>query len=230
MPVNLNLEAGIPIGGISLAPIAAGIKSDGSSDLLLIQLPENSVCVGVFTKNIFCAAPVTVAKQHLHASLGDVRAMLINSGNANAGTGQPGIEMALKHCEAVAGALNLSAEQVLPFSTGVIGQLLPDDVMLAGIKTAANVITADWNAAAKSIMTTDTEPKLTSQQIDIDGQTITITGMAKGAGMIQPNMATMLAYLFTDASISRADLQQALEASVATSFNCVHAGRDRRES
>lgn len=226
MPVNLNLAPGIPVKGIGLAPISAGIKSDGSPDLLLIALPENSVCAGVFTKNIFCAAPVTVAKEHLLASKGTVRAMLINSGNANAGTGQPGIDMARSHCDAVAQALNLLPEQSLPFSTGVIGQLLPDDVMRKGIKKAALELGQDWRGAARSIMTTDTEPKLTSQQVSIDGELITITGMAKGAGMIQPNMATMLAYLFTDARIEQSSLQQALEQSVGTSFNSITVDSD----
>ncbi len=226
MPVNLNLASGIPIDGVGLASISAGIKADGSADLLLIQLPANSVCAGVFTKNIFCAAPVVVAKQHLQASSGAVRAMLINSGNANAGTGQPGIDMAQSHCAAVAEELNLSAEQVLPFSTGVIGQLLPDDAMINGIKAAAKTIGGDWAAAARSIMTTDTEPKLTSRQVKIDGQLITVTGMAKGAGMIQPNMATMLSYIFTDANIALPDLQQALEQSVETSFNSITVDSD----
>lgn len=226
MPVNLNLAPGIPVAGIALAPISAGIKSDKTPDLLLIKLPVNSTCAGVFTKNVFCAAPVSVAKQHMQTSNGAVRAMLINSGNANAGTGQPGIEMARRHCEATAKALNLKPEEVLPYSTGVIGQLLPDDVMLNGIEKAAQALGDDWLGAARSIMTTDTEPKLTSQQVSIDGELITITGMAKGAGMIQPNMATMLAYLFTDASIDQAALQQALEDSVATSFNSITVDSD----
>jgi len=226
MPVNLDLTAGIAVDGIDLSPISAGIKSDGSPDLLLIQLPEHSVCAGVFTKNIFCAAPVIVAKEHLRASKAFVRAMLINSGNANAGTGQAGIDMARSHCQAVADVLNLSAEQVLPFSTGVIGQLLPDEIMVSGIKTAANAFGRDWDAAARSIMTTDTQPKLTSKQVTIDGQPITITGMAKGAGMIQPNMATMLSYLFTDAKIAHADLQHALSQCVETSFNSITVDSD----
>jgi len=226
MPVNLNLASGIPITGIGLAPVCAGIKSDGSADLLLIQLPANSVCAGLFTRNIFSAAPVVVAKQHLLASKGAVRAMLINSGNANAGTGQPGIDMARRHCSAVADELSFSCEQVLPFSTGVIGQLLPDDAMIAGIKTAAGAFGNDWEAAARSIMTTDTEPKLTSRQIKVDDQLITITGMAKGAGMIQPNMATMLSYLFTDADIDNQDLSRALEQCVATSFNSITVDSD----
>jgi len=226
MPVNLNLAAGIPIDGIALAPVSAGIKSDGSADLLLIKLPANSVCAGVFTRSIFCAAPVTVAKQHLQTSDGAVRAMVINSGNANAGTGQPGVEMARGHCAAVADALHVSSDQVLPFSTGVIGQLLPNDKIISAINSAASAFGNDWGAAARSIMTTDTEPKLTSQQVRIDDQLITITGMAKGAGMIQPNMATMLGYIFTDANIAQPDLQQALEASVATSFNSITVDSD----
>ncbi len=226
MPVNLNLAPGIAIDNIGLAPIAAGIKSDGSPDLLLVQLPDGSTCAGVFTKNVFCAAPVTVAKNHLNESKGAIRAMLINSGNANAGTGEPGIAMAHKHCAATANALGIDTEQVLPFSTGVIGQLLPDDIMLKGIEIASQSMGADWNAAARSIMTTDTEPKLTSRQVSIDGETITITGMAKGAGMIQPNMATMLSYIFTDAAINKAHLQKALEESVATSFNSITVDSD----
>jgi len=226
MPVNLNLAPGIAIDAIELGSIAAGIKSDGSSDLLLIHLPANSTCAGVFTKNIFCAAPVSVAKAHLHKNKGAVRALLINSGNANAGTGQPGIDMAQAHCQYVADALHISPEQVLPYSTGVIGQLLPDETMKAGIKKAALSMGADWAAAARSILTTDTEPKLTSRQVTIDSDLITITGMAKGAGMIQPNMATMLSYLFTDASIDNVSLQLALEQAVSTSFNAITVDSD----
>ncbi len=226
MPVNLKLAAGIAIDQIGLSPIAAGIKANGSYDLLLVHLPEGSTCAGVFTRNVFCAAPVTVAKAHLQSCDGAVRALLINSGNANAGTGQPGIDMALKHCDAVATSLGVKANQVLPFSTGVIGQLLPDEIMLNGIKQAAMGMGADWAAAAQSIMTTDTLPKLTSRQVTINGEVITITGMAKGAGMIQPNMATMLSYLFTDATVSRSDLQLALEQSVDTSFNAITVDSD----
>lgn len=226
MPVNLNLAPGLAIDAIELGAIAAGIKSDGSPDLLLIRLPENSTCAGVFTKNIFCAAPVSVAKAHLQKNEGAVRALLINSGNANAGTGQPGIDMAQAHCQCVAEALHILPEQVLPYSTGVIGQLLPNEVMQNGIKKAAQSMGCDWAAAAQSIMTTDTEPKLTSKQVTIDGEVITVTGMAKGAGMIQPNMATMLAYLFTDASIDTATLQHALNEAVASSFNAITVDSD----
>lgn len=226
MPVNLNLADGIAIDGISLSSLSAGIKADGSNDLLLVQLPEGSTCAGVFTKNLFCAAPVTVAKNHLAQCKGSVRAMLINSGNANAGTGQPGIALALEHCEAVANAVGISQSQVLPFSTGVIGQMLPNANMLKGIQAAAQKPGADWPAAAQCIMTTDTVPKLTSKQVNIGNDTVTITGMAKGAGMIQPNMATMLAYLFTDANINSADLHAALTQSVAASFNSITVDSD----
>ena len=226
MPVNLELAPGIAVSGIALAPVAAGIKANGTNDLLLIQLPEHSTCAGVFTRNVFCAAPVTVAKEHLHTCKGAIRAMLINSGNANAGTGQPGIDMARKHCDAVAKTLGIDASQVLPYSTGVIGQLLPDAAMLNGIGLAASAMGVDWPAAAQSIMTTDTMPKLTSRQVEIEGELITVTGMAKGAGMIQPNMATMLAYLFTDAKIATADLQLALEQSVDISFNSITVDSD----
>jgi len=226
MPVNLNLADGIAISGITLSSLSAGIKADGSNDLLLVQLPEGSTCAGVFTKNLFCAAPVTVAKDHLRANKGLVRAMLVNSGNANAGTGEPGIELALKHCQAVANAVGVDKEQVLPFSTGVIGQMLPHEKMVAGINAAANAPGSDWPAAARCIMTTDTVPKLTSKQITIGEETITITGIAKGAGMIQPNMATMLAYIFTDAKINSTDLHAALAQSVATSFNSITVDSD----
>lgn len=226
MPVNLNLAPGIAIDAIELGPVAAGIKADGSNDLLLVHLPQGSTCAGVFTQNLFCAAPVTVAKAHLKKNEGAVRALLINSGNANAGTGQPGIDMAKVHCQCVADALHILPEQVLPYSTGVIGQLLPDELIRAGIKQSAQSLGTDWSAAAQSIMTTDTEPKLTSRQVTIEGQVITVTGMAKGAGMIQPNMATMLSYLFTDATIDTANLQQALDQAVSTSFNAITVDSD----
>ncbi len=242
MPVNLDLAPAIAIAGVDLAPVAAGLKSDGSLDMLLLRLTSGSRTAGVFTKNTFCAAPVHVAKSHLQASHGAVRAMLINSGNANAGTGEPGIAMATQHCQFVAEQLALKPNEVLPYSTGVIGQLLPDDVMRSGITKAAGLLansgansdthenTASsvetWAAASRSIMTTDTEPKLTSRQCTIAGKLVTVTGMAKGAGMIQPNMATMLAYLFTDAAVPQEDLQQALTRAVDLSFNAITVDSD----
>ena len=226
MPVNLNLPEGIPVNGVSLSSLSAGIKADGSHDLLLVGLPDTSTCAGVFTQNLFSAAPVTVAREHLLKCKGAVRALLVNSGNANAGTGQPGIDMAKAHCLAVAEYLTIQTEQVLPFSTGVIGELLPHEKMLEGIKQAAESPGNDWPLAAQCIMTTDTAPKLTSEQVQIGGTTITITGMAKGSGMIQPNMATMLGYMFTDASIAPQHLQSALEHSVADSFNSITVDSD----
>jgi len=240
MPVNLNLAAGLPVKGVELATVSAGLKSDGSADMVLVKLAEASRCAAVFTQNAFCAAPVTICKQHLLSSNGVVRALLINSGNANAGTGQPGITMAAGHCNAVAGALNVPAESVLPFSTGVIGQLLPDAIMRSGIADCAAAIeqaedvpdgssASDkqaWVDAARGIMTTDTQPKLTSQTVEIDGTQVTITGMAKGAGMIQPNMATMLSYVFTDAKIDVVHLNAALRSAVDVSFNAITVDSD----
>jgi len=226
MPVNLNLATGEPIAGVELSTVAAGIKADGSPDLVLISLAEGNTCAAVFTQNAFCAAPVTVCKEHLQSNNGAVRALLINSGNANAGTGQSGIAMANGHCDAVADALAIGKSQVLPFSTGVIGQRLPDDKMRSGIHAASSQLGESWEAAARGIMTTDTQPKLTSRRCTIDGQTVTITGMSKGAGMIQPNMATMLAYVFTDAAIRVDELQSALEQAVAVSFNSITVDSD----
>ena len=168
MPVNLSLAPAFPIDGVELASVACDIKADGSTDLLLVQLAEGTTSTAVFTRNAFAAAPVTVAREHVAASRGATRALLVNSGNANAGTGEPGIAMARGHCEAVAAALGVPTESVLPFSTGVIGQLLPDERVRRGIETAAAELDgassdAHWHAAARGIMTTDTVPKLTSR-------------------------------------------------------------------
>ncbi|PID63273.1 MAG: bifunctional ornithine acetyltransferase/N-acetylglutamate synthase [Gammaproteobacteria bacterium] len=236
MPLPLTLAPAIPVPGVHLTTLAAGIKASGSDDMVVITLPEGTVTAGVFTKNGFCAAPVTVAREHLESSSGGTRVLLINSGNANAGTGEPGRLMARGHCKALASALGVATETVLPFSTGVIGQLLPDERMLAGIEKAASVLRdkaeeplaplADWEAAARGIMTTDTQVKLTSRELVCAGQRITITGMAKGAGMIQPNMATMLSYVFTDATIDMPDLDAALHEAVARSFNAITVDSD----
>lgn len=226
MPVNLNLPPWHPVPGVTLSSISAGIKADGSDDMLLVSLPVGSQTASVFTQNAFCAAPVTVAREHLTQSEGQSRALLINSGNANAGTGEPGIVATRLHCSAVANAMAIPVESVLPFSTGVIGELLDDEVMLSGIASAAQQMSDDWPAAARAIMTTDTLPKLSSRQVVIDGTTITLTGMSKGAGMIQPNMATMLAYVFTDATIVASDLQVALDTAVDASFNSITVDSD----
>jgi len=233
VPVKLNLPSGQPVKGIELVTLAAGIKRNGTPDMVVIKAAEGSTCAAVFTQSAFCAAPVTLCKQQLLDSRGAIRALLINSGNANAGTGKPGIVMARGHCDAVAQALAVPASSVLPFSTGVIGQLLPDDIMLQGIAKAGELFNlggtsdlAAWQSAARGIMTTDTVPKLTSQSVNVAGQQVSITGMAKGAGMIQPDMATMLSYVFTDAAIEQAHLEQALREAVDVSFNSITVDSD----
>lgn len=229
MAVNVALPAATAVPGVSLSSCAAGIKANGSEDMVLFSLVESCTTVGVFTQNSFCAAPVTVAKSHLDDTQGSIRALLVNSGNANAGTGQPGIDVAKGHCSALAKQLDCHATQVLPYSTGVIGEPLPDAKMIDALpKLVAGLdgSLSAWQKAATGIMTTDTVPKLTSKTVSINGQTLTITGMSKGAGMIEPHMATMLAYVFTDASISKNDLQHALNTSVAQSFNAITVDSD----
>lgn len=233
MAIALNLSPAERVAGVGLATLASGIKTDGSTDLVLIHLPESARAAAVFTQSHFAAAPVRVAREHLSACGGHVRALLVNSGNANAGTGEPGREMALGHCDAVAAALDIPTDAVLPFSTGVIGQLLPDPVMRRGIAAAAEAVTANpeatieqWHAAAEGIMTTDTRPKMSSRQVSLAGTTVTLTGFVKGAGMIEPNMATMLAYIFTDASVDAPLLDTLLRAAVAQSFNAVSVDSD----
>ena len=252
MPVNLSLAPPLPVAGVELATVACGIKRDGSVDLVLMRLAADTRVAAVFTRSAFAAAPVTVARAHLAASDGAVRALLVNAGNANAGTGEPGIVMARGHCAAVGEALGVAAEAVLPFSTGVIGQLLPDERVRSGIRAAGEALDAaassgvsdgdsngsgaadgagdaldPWRGAARGIMTTDTVPKLTSRQASLaGGGQLTLTGMAKGAGMIEPHMATMLAYVFTDAAIGREALQAALEAAVEVSFNAISVDGD----
>lgn len=233
MPVNLNLPEALAVEGVELVTLAAGLKAAGKEDLVVARLAQGATCAGVFTQNAFCAAPVIVAKEHLANSGGAIRALMINSGNANAGTGEPGLRAARLHCKALAEALSLPADAILPFSTGVIGQLLPDEKMLAGIKQASQSLKTDdamsidaWHAAARGIMTTDTQPKMTSQHVMVDGKKVTITGMAKGAGMIQPDMATMLSYVFTDAALAQSDLQQLLHDAVGISFNAITVDSD----
>ena len=233
MPVNLNLPQAHPVAGVEWATLAAGIKPNGTADMVVALVAEGARCSAVFTKSAFSAAPVTICRRHMAACGGAVRALLTNSGNANAGTGEPGIEMALGHCSAVAQTLSVPVNAVLPFSTGVIGQLLPDEVMLAGIAKSAELLQSGgskqleaWQAAACGIMTTDTQPKLTSQQVEIAGKMVTVTGMAKGAGMIQPDMATMLSYVFTDAVVSQDDLDVAMAEAVDVSFNAITVDSD----
>ncbi|MBP0132179.1 MAG: bifunctional glutamate N-acetyltransferase/amino-acid acetyltransferase ArgJ [Nitrosospira sp.] len=230
MPVNIApplAEELLPIRGLSLGIAAAGIKKSNRNDLLLMVLDEGSRVAGLFTQNRFCAAPVIVAKEHLSDLNSSVRALVINTGNANAGTGQQGIDSARSTCSAVARLLGCDADQVLPFSTGVIMEQLPLEKLIAGLPTAINNLKPDnWFDAAGSIMTTDIVPKAVSRQIRIKGRTVTITGIAKGSGMIRPNMATMLGYVATDASISQTLLQQILRHSADLSFNRITVDGD----
>jgi glutamate N-acetyltransferase/amino-acid N-acetyltransferase len=222
MPVNLqtpdpkDLHA---VPGVKLGIAMAGVRKANRRDLTVITLAEGSQVAGVFTSNRFCAAPVQLCRKHLAAAIGP-RALVINTGNANAGTGEDGLMRAFSTCVSVAQQLNLSPEQVLPFSTGVIMEPLPTDRIAAGLPAAiADLKEANWAEAAEAIMTTDTLPKAASRQIQIGGKTVTITGISKGAGMIRPNMATMLSFLATDAVIAP-QLMQALTTEAADrSFN-----------
>jgi len=222
MPVNLvapdpkSLHA---VPGVKLGIAMAGVRKVNRRDLTVITLAEGSQVAGVFTSNRFCAAPVQLCRKHLAANIGP-RALVINTGNANAGTGEDGLMRAFSTCVSVAQQLNLSPEQVLPFSTGVIMEPLPTDRIAAGLPAAiADLKEANWGVAAEAIMTTDTVPKAASKQIQIGGKTVTITGISKGAGMIRPNMATMLSFLATDAVIAP-QLMQALTTEAADrSFN-----------
>ncbi|MEX1196675.1 MAG: bifunctional glutamate N-acetyltransferase/amino-acid acetyltransferase ArgJ [Pseudohongiellaceae bacterium] len=216
-----------PVAGVRLATVQAGIRYRERRDLVVIELAENSRTAAVFTRNAFCAAPVVVAREHLAHSAGDTRYLLINAGNANAGTGERGRQDALRSCETLAGSADVPVAAVLPFSTGVIGEHLPMDRLLAGIGAALPRLAADgWQEAARGIMTTDTRPKLRSRQVETATGTVTLTGFCKGAGMIRPDMATMLAYLFTDAAVSQKDLQQLLRSATEQSFNRITVDGD----
>jgi len=217
-------EAPLPVPGIRLGAAAAGIKRRDRDDLLVIEAVPGATCAGVFTRNAFCAAPVLIARQHLAVS---PRWLLINSGNANAGTGDQGLADALATCQMLADLAGGSAEAILPFSTGVIGEFLPVDKIAAALPQAlAALDEAGWERAARAIMTTDTRPKMASRTCQIDGETITVTGIAKGAGMIEPNMATMLAFVATDARIGAADLQVLLAQATDLSFNRITVDGD----
>ncbi len=226
MAVNLSpLTTFYPVNGIKIGTVCAQIKQTQHDDLTLFVIAENSTCAAVFTRNAFCAAPVIIARQHLFASA--PRALLINSGNANAGTGQQGLQNARTCCDTVAKLLNCASTQVLPFSTGVIGQSLPVDKICGVVATAlATANTENWENAAQAIMTTDTIPKAVSIQKIIADELITITGIAKGSGMIKPDMATMLSFIATDVQISQSLLQICLERAVNVSFNRITVDSD----
>ncbi len=211
-----------PISGVQIGTTNAGIKQTVRDDLLIFQF--TGTCAGVFTQNAFCAAPVHLAKAHLTES---PRWLLINSGNANAGTGEQGMRDAMKTCADLARFTDGKREQVLPFSTGVIGQPLPVEKIENSLPQAvANLIEDNWEKAAQAIMTTDTFPKGVSKTIVLDGETVTINGISKGAGMIQPNMATMLSFIATDAKISQPLLQNCLAMATELSFNRITVDGD----
>jgi glutamate N-acetyltransferase/amino-acid N-acetyltransferase len=222
MPVNLsapNPSDLHPVPGVKLGITMAGVRKANRRDLSVITLDEGSAVAGVFTKNRFCAAPVQLCRQHLAAGKG-IRALLINTGNANAGTGEDGLARARATCSALASLLKVSPEQILPFSTGVIMETLPIDRIEAGLPAAlADSKPDNWAVAAEGIMTTDTLPKAASKQITIGGHTVTITGISKGAGMIKPNMATMLGYVATDANVAPGLLQALVTEAADASFN-----------
>ena len=214
-----------PVAGVKLGAVESGSRYQGRPDLLLIELTEGSTCAAVFTQNKCCAAPVTLAKQHMQAS--PTRALLINAGNANAVTGELGMRNAIASCAAVAEQTKVKVEEVLPFSTGVIGEQLNMPAMHTGVESVAKVTTEDnWLAAAEAIMTTDTVAKAVSRQLVIDGKTVNITGIAKGSGMICPNMATMLAYVATDAAIAQPILESILQSGTQASFNSITVDSD----
>ena len=227
MPVGLSdqLPTLHPIAGVSLASGSIKIKKNGKPDLVLIELAEGTRTAAVFTQNRFCAAPVTLAKAHLEAT--SPRLLMINSGNANAGTGEAGMAAAVKTCDAAAKLLGCEAKHVLPFSTGVIGEVLPAEKFETGMADVyAQLSPLSWEAAARGIMTTDIVPKALSKVIEIDGHSVTITGIAKGSGMIHPNMATMLGFIATDAALSQALLQQCITDAANQSFNRVTVDGD----
>lgn len=215
LPEHPQLE---PVRGIRLGTAAAGIRKQGRTDLLVLEMQPGTTAAAVFTRNRFCAAPVHIARRHLASA--PPRYCLINSGNANAGTGTAGYEAGLSTCRALAARTDCSTEAVLPFSTGVIGEPLPVDRMVAALPQALSELGEDnWLAAARAIMTTDTVPKGCSVQYEIEGQPLTLTGMVKGAGMIRPDMATLLAFIATDARIDGAILQQCLQRAVDGTLN-----------
>jgi glutamate N-acetyltransferase/amino-acid N-acetyltransferase len=228
MPVNLSPPDPASlhsISGIRLGIASAGIKKPGRRDMTLIELAPGSGVAGVFTQNRFCAAPVTLCKSHLQS--GNIRALVVNTGNANAGTGEDGLNRARQTCSAVAQLFDITPQQVLPFSTGVILEPLPIDKMLSALPAAkADLSEGHWAEAAHAIMTTDTVAKAASTQIQLGGKTVNVTGIAKGSGMIHPNMATMLGYVATDAAVSQDMLDRLVKEVADVSFNCVTVDGD----
>ncbi len=214
-----------PVAGLQLGTACAGIKKPGRRDLVVIELCKNATCAAMFTCNAFCAAPVTLARTYLTQT--SPRFLLINTGNANAGTGMQGLDDARACCESLARLKGCAINEVLPFSTGVIGEPLPVAKIQSGLPEAcANLGESGWNDAAYGIMTTDTVAKGSSRQVEINGVVITVTGIAKGSGMIRPDMATLLAFIATDAKMSSEVLRHCLEQAVPTSFNRITVDGD----
>lgn len=222
MPVNLSTPRAIdlhPVAGVEIGIVMAGVRKANRKDLVIFKLAAGSAVAGVFTQNRFCAAPVQICRNHMAAGQG-IRALVVNTGNANAGTGDDGLVRARTTCIALAQHLDLAPEQVLPFSTGVIMEILPVERIVAGLPAALADLAPDhWLSAAEGIMTTDTLPKAASRQVTIGGRTVTVTGIAKGAGMIRPNMATMLGFVATDAVIAPALMQALVREAADKSFN-----------
>ncbi|MDR1311472.1 MAG: bifunctional glutamate N-acetyltransferase/amino-acid acetyltransferase ArgJ [Burkholderiaceae bacterium] len=233
MAVNLHTPAASelkPISGIALGVAQAHIRKPHHTDLLVICLSSEATVSGVFTQNRFCAAPVQICKAHLAQSVRDnqpIRALLVNTGNANAGTGEQGFQNAMTTCQQLAEQMHCAPSQILPFSTGVILEPLPADRIVAALPAAlADLREDNWLSGAQAIMTTDTLPKAASRQVRIGEKTVSITGISKGAGMIHPNMATMLGFVATDAKIPQAVLDSMLKHAVSRSFNCITVDGD----
>jgi glutamate N-acetyltransferase/amino-acid N-acetyltransferase len=236
MPVNLNSPDAatlFPIRGVRIGIVEAGIRKANRKDVTVVLIDQGASVAGVFTQNRFCAAPVQICREHLALANADrpgitgIRAMVINTGNANAGTGEDGLSRARMTCQSLARKLNISSEQVLPFSTGVIMESLPYEKIIAGLDTAIEHAKEDnWFDAAQAIMTTDTVPKAFSRQLQIAGATVRMTGISKGAGMIRPNMATMLGFLATDACIEPALMQTLATELAQGSFNRITVDGD----
>lgn len=233
MAVNLSVPVASelkPVSGLELGYAKASIKKENRKDLLVMRLAPSATVSGVFTRNRFCAAPVRICKTNLektHAVGKNIRALMVNTGNANAGTGEAGYQDAVKTSTALAELLDCDPGQILPFSTGVILEPLPVDKILAGLpKAVADLKEDNWLNAAEAIMTTDTIPKAASRTVVIDGKTVTVTGMCKGSGMIKPNMATMLGFIATDARIPQDVLDVMLKSAVDKSFNCITVDGD----
>jgi glutamate N-acetyltransferase/amino-acid N-acetyltransferase len=222
IPVAADL---LPVAGIELGHAEAGVRKANRKDVLVMKLAPTATVAGVFTQNRFCAAPVQVSKAHLAAaeiSGEPIRALLINTGNANAGTGEAGLAAANATCDALAELLDCHAAQILPFSTGVILEPLPVERITAGLPQAIRNLQSDnWFNAAESIMTTDTQPKAASRRLTIAGKSVTLSGISKGAGMIKPNMATMLGFLAIDAKVAQPVLEQMVRQAADRSFNCI---------